>query len=83
MHVVIAVMVIAVTFFTAAWVVMFVIVVIRPFHEQRFHACKLGNRHLFCSECFADFSINASISGPIQTTKSAFCKRFTSEGRRE
>ena len=48
MHVVLAVMVILITFFTVSMMmVMFVTVVIRAFHEQRFHAGKCGNRNLF------------------------------------
>ncbi|VTN09977.1 Uncharacterised protein [Raoultella terrigena] len=55
MHVVYAVMVIVVTFSTCSVIVaVVVIVVIRAFHEQRFHAVKLGDRHLFClAQCFA------------------------------
>ena len=48
MHVVLAVMVISITFFAVCgMMVMFVAVVIRPFHEQRFHAGEFGNRDLF------------------------------------
>ena len=48
MHIVNAVMVIAVTFFAISmFVTMFVIVIIRPFDEQRFHPIQLGDGDLF------------------------------------
>ena len=48
MHVVITMMVMFVTFFTMCITVpMIVIVIVSPFHEQRFHVGELRNRYLF------------------------------------
>ena len=53
MHVVLAMMVMVVTFFAIGMVmVTFVIVVVSPFHEQRFHACQFGNGDLFLRRNF-------------------------------
>ena len=48
MHVVFTVMVMVVTFFAMSMVVVvFVALVLSPFHQQRFHSGQLTNRHLF------------------------------------
>ncbi|MNP12702.1 hypothetical protein D3C76_1049490 [compost metagenome] len=54
MHVVLAVMVMVVTFFTLGMImVVIAVVVVSPFHEQRFHARKLSNGDLFLRRNFA------------------------------
>lgn len=85
MHVIDAVMVIVVTIFPGAMVVtMMVVVVVGAFMSNGFTPSSSAIvTFLFGAMLCVDLSINASISGPIQTTKSAFCKRFASDGRSE
>ncbi len=83
MHIVNTVMVIAVTFFCCAMVMtMVIVIVVRPGDEQRFDPSSSAIVTFIRRNALRRLIHKGFHFGPIHTTKSAFCKRFTSEGRR-